>query len=78
MQMDPRRMNPGFGDMLEQGVGGMGPGGPPMQLPPQLIPQMQPGSSPQAALQGGLGNLDPKVLAMIQALIGQRGGMPGM
>jgi hypothetical protein len=48
-----------------------------MQMPQQLMPQMQPGASPQQAMGGGmLGQLDPRILAMIQALQGN-GGMSG-
>lgn len=69
--MDPRMM-------LAQGVGGTGPTGQPMQMPQGIMPQMQPSSDPRQAMMGGgmPGQLDPRILAMIQALQGN-GGMSG-
>lgn len=62
---------------LVNGIGGNGPTGAPMRIPQGLMPQMQPSPSPQQAMRGGMpGQLDPRILAMIQALQGN-GGMSG-
>lgn len=65
-------MNPLTGIGMPGGPGGMG--GPP-GLPPQLMNQIQPSANPQQATSGGMGGMmDPRIMALIQALRGG-GGM---
>ena len=70
----------GFDIMNGMGGGGMPQmGGPPQMLgggmiPGNLLSQIQPSPNPQQAI-GGMGGMDPRILAYIKALGG--GGMMG-